>query len=88
MKNTRMTIVFYKVKMNEIYFNQQMIGGFGDAYDCSLTEYSDIKVHIQYLTTGVHYYGGKGYRKGMSITCVLVFHILMQPIFLFKYDTL
>ena len=48
-----------KDELNLLYLNQQMIGGFGDAFYWSSTEYSLLKVHMQYLTTGVTYYGAK-----------------------------
>jgi hypothetical protein len=46
-------------ELNLFYLNRSIIGGFGDAFYWSSSEYSDIKTHMQYLTTGVQYYGGK-----------------------------
>lgn len=48
-----------KNELNILYLNQQWIGGFGDAFYWSSTEYNDYLAHIQYLNTGVQYHAGK-----------------------------
>jgi len=48
-----------KDELNILYLNQSIVGGFGDAFYWSSSEYNDIQAHIQYLTTGVQYFGGK-----------------------------